>query len=97
MLHCEQVQEAWTLLEQKQPYLVVLTHVGKESLALARRIRETAHGEAVILLAMVEPADEAYLRGILEAEVDDCISQQADQVYLKTRLALAVSRSMRSA
>ena len=95
VFHGETVQEAWTLIEQKHPYLVVLTRIDTESLALARRIREARHREAVILLAMVAPEDEAYMQGILEAEVDDCISQQADPAYLKARLALAVRRSQR--
>ena len=95
VFRCEKAQDAWTLIEQKHPYLVVLADIGKENLALARRIRESVHGEAVILLAMVQPEAEDYLQGILEAEVDDCISHHADPSYIKARLALAVRRSHR--
>ena len=95
VLHAEKPDEAWAVYQEAQPLLVVLTDIGAESLVLARRIRTGEHGEAVILLAMVHPDAEDYLQGILEAEVDDCVSGQADSTYLKARLSLAARRSQR--
>jgi len=95
VLHDPHAEAAWALYEEAQPELIILTEVDPEDLALARRIRASRHGEAIILLAMVQPEDEGLLQALLEAEVDDCIPEWADPPYLKARLVMAVRRSHR--
>ncbi len=90
---CEAVEAAWAVYEQERPDLVVLADAGTESLALCRRIRETEQGEAVIIVAIVEPEPREDLHEIIEAEVDDCFFGAAHPAFLEAWLALVERRA----
>ena len=95
VFHAETQEDAWAVYGDRAPQVVVLPDVEAPSLDFVRRIRAQNHGEAVILLALVQPEVEMYGQGLFDAQIDDCILESISPSYLKARLVLAVRRSHR--
>ncbi len=89
--------DAWAVYERERPDLVVLIHAGAESLALCRRIRAADPGEAALVLALMPPNAEDYLREAVAAGVDDCIRETGDARYLAHCLTLIERRAQKRA
>ncbi len=88
-------EEAWETFRRSKPAIVVLdwsfTHEGEP---LYRRIRESAQGDATVVMAITDGPDECNLEDVLGSGADDYLTRPLDPNLFEVRLAIAEKRNV---